>query len=169
MDLNNLRYQDVERALKAFHWIGHNDQKAFRARIRHLRNLGVPSIEKVGKGTQVTYTRKHLWELHIALELTKSGVSPAIAATATKIIGDHIPEMQVEFDCNANRRTVLVFWLEEFGSHSEGTSIGIKAMTSDRYCDDISAGRLGRSHIVIELSANIRATENALLHGWGVV
>jgi hypothetical protein len=76
----DLRYQHVETALIGLHEVGNKKIAAFRARIRHLRNLGVPNLPKVGSGIQITYTMDHVNQLFLALELLAFGINPSIVA-----------------------------------------------------------------------------------------
>jgi hypothetical protein len=79
-----LRYQHVEFALAQIHRVNASGIKAFRARIRHLRNLGLPQLPKVGKGLQVAYQEQHVHQLFFALELEQCGLDPARAAAFVK-------------------------------------------------------------------------------------
>ena len=82
----DLRYGDVERALVRAFKIQDTDVKAFRARIRHLRNLGVPDLPKSGSGRQISYTLDHARELYLALRLNQLGMMPdAIARLFARI------------------------------------------------------------------------------------
>jgi hypothetical protein len=80
----DLRYRDVERALVKIFSVPNKRLGAFRARIRHLRNLGVPELERVGRGTQLTYTRQHALELVLAIELERVGIAPRFVASVAK-------------------------------------------------------------------------------------
>jgi hypothetical protein len=88
----DLRYKDVELALAVMFSVGEDEIGAFRARLRHLRNIGVPRLPKVGSGTQITYTRRHAFELAIAFQLGVCGVSPkyikALVETALRDFGN---------------------------------------------------------------------------------
>ena len=82
--MQSLRYQQVEIALVRMHNIRDKDLKRFRARLRNLRNLGVPDLPKVGSGKQIAYTQDHLEELSLAVELMKFGLSPSHIASFLK-------------------------------------------------------------------------------------
>ena len=69
-------YGEVEQILARLHRVKQRDIKAFRARIRHFRNLGVPSLPKVGSGTKIRYGINDLYELFLALELMHCGLNP---------------------------------------------------------------------------------------------
>ena len=70
-----LRYKHVEVALAEVIGIGPNDMPAFRARLRHLRNIGVPRLPNPGSGQPIAYTRQQALEL-LALELETVGQAP---------------------------------------------------------------------------------------------
>ena len=72
----DFHYQHAEESLAQFYEVRDRDRKAFRARIRHLRNLGIPPIRKPGRGFQISYTTAQLHELFLALEMTDMGISP---------------------------------------------------------------------------------------------
>ncbi len=72
-----LLYGEVEDILARLHKIQDRDRKAFRARLRHFRNLGIPPLPKVGSGTKISYSLDHLYELFFALELMQCGLSPS--------------------------------------------------------------------------------------------
>lgn len=148
----------------AFYRVSPQDQKAFRARLRHLRNLGVPSVEKVGKGTQLTYTRKHLWQIYLALELTKLGVSPGTAALAADQMGVYFEEYMVRIDCEQKKRFLLIFNISEFGSRSdEATDLSMMLLSSKEYADDIAEGYSHySSYLVVEFSFGIRGVEGGI-------
>lgn len=82
--MQELRYKDVESGLVSLFGVPKNWLGAFRARIRHLRNIGVPELERVGSGTQLTYTRAQVLELVLAIELEQSGVTPRSVAKLAK-------------------------------------------------------------------------------------
>jgi hypothetical protein len=76
-----LNYTDLEAKLADLH---HAEQRAgvgaLRARIRMLRDLGVPAVPKVGKGARVEYSFDDLWESHFGLLLQEAGFPPAHVA-----------------------------------------------------------------------------------------
>ncbi len=74
------QYKHLELALANVFGVPKRDLPAFRARIRHLRNLGVPPISKLGSGQRVRYTRSDVIQLMIALEVELLGLPPQLAA-----------------------------------------------------------------------------------------
>jgi hypothetical protein len=70
-----MEYGTVE-AILADHFHVREGIKAFRSRLRVLRDKGIPSVEKPGKGSRVTYSFKDVWELRFALDLESIGLTP---------------------------------------------------------------------------------------------
>ena len=70
------RYGHVEAALARLHGVPEERVKAFRARIRHLRNVGIPQLPAAGSGRHIQYTRDHVAELYVGLELLHCLWSP---------------------------------------------------------------------------------------------
>jgi hypothetical protein len=60
--------------------IGEANLSAFRARLRHLRSLGIPNIPKHGSGRTAIYRRKDLVVTFVALALQTLGSAPTISA-----------------------------------------------------------------------------------------
>ena len=71
-----LRYKHIEAALAEVMNVKPKDMGAFRARLRHLRNIGVPRLPNPGSGQPIGYSRRQALELLIALELEKVGQAP---------------------------------------------------------------------------------------------
>jgi hypothetical protein len=82
--MRELRYQHVEAVLSEIFRVTDAGRMAFRARLRHLRNLGLPELPKVGQGIQLTYRTRHLHELLFALELEEFGLDPIKAVAFVK-------------------------------------------------------------------------------------
>lgn len=73
-----MEYRDIEFILAELHGVTPADRGgAFRSRLRVLRDMGVPAVEKPGKGSRVTYKFLDLWEMHLALLLERFGLPPA--------------------------------------------------------------------------------------------
>src|SRR5215831_13325989 len=75
-----IRYKHVEAVLSRIFKVSAEGEGAFRARLRHLRNMGIPKLPKPGSGAQIGYTRQHLIQMIIALELSALGIAPRHAA-----------------------------------------------------------------------------------------
>jgi hypothetical protein len=73
-------YGEIEAALISLLRVDNERLGAFRARLRHFRNLGVPNVERVGSGTKAEYSRLNAIELCLALRLSALGVAPRLAA-----------------------------------------------------------------------------------------
>jgi hypothetical protein len=82
-----LRYGHIEAALADAMHVKEADQKMFRARLRHFRNIGVPSgLPEVTKGAPIDFTRGHAVEMLLALETHNTGLSPKHAASFARKI-----------------------------------------------------------------------------------
>jgi hypothetical protein len=77
------QYKYVELALANAFGVEPLDLPAFRARLRHLRNLGVPAIPRPGTGHTIAYGRSHAIQMLVALELELLGLPPKLAAGAS--------------------------------------------------------------------------------------
>lgn len=85
-----LRYKHVEAALAAVLEIKSKDMGAFRARLRHLRNLGLPKLPTPGSGRKIAYSERQAFEMLVALELEDVGLAPRSAATiGASIVRQH--------------------------------------------------------------------------------
>jgi hypothetical protein len=83
----SLHYRHVEAALAGLMSVNRKSMGAFRAKLRHLRNIGVPQLPSPGSGRPIEYSRRHALELMIALELEKLGQSPrSVALNAPSIV-----------------------------------------------------------------------------------
>jgi len=80
----DLRYKDVETALASIYSIVEDELAGFRARLRNFRNLGIPDLPKLGSGTHLSYTRDHLYQMFLALELHTLAPPGPVAAFITE-------------------------------------------------------------------------------------
>jgi hypothetical protein len=99
---DGLQYRQIEEALAAVMNVDPRSMGAFRAKLRHLRNIGVPHLPSPGSGRKIEYSRSHALELMIALELEKLGRSPrSIALNAPSIVWQALSGWPEEQDCRA--------------------------------------------------------------------
>ena len=82
----DLRYKHVEVALAGVCKVTPRDMGAFRARLRHLRNIGLPQLPKPGSGQHIRYGERQALEMLLALEIEKVGHSPRNAALLAQSI-----------------------------------------------------------------------------------
>jgi hypothetical protein len=71
-----MEYRFVEDALASLHAVPAQGRGAFRSRLRVLRDAGVPSVQKVGKGSRVDYSFEDVFEMHLGLHLEHFGYPP---------------------------------------------------------------------------------------------
>jgi hypothetical protein len=67
---------------------------AFRARLRHLRNLGVPNVPKRGSGNTAIYKTADLLTALVALELQALGSAPAVSAELASFTRGYIDTVE---------------------------------------------------------------------------
>jgi hypothetical protein len=77
-------YKTLENMLAQLHGIEPEGLKAFRSRLRVLRDIGVPAVVRPGKGSRVDYSFEDLWEAHIGLLLEEFGLPPSRVAIVSK-------------------------------------------------------------------------------------
>jgi hypothetical protein len=71
-----MEYKDLESILAELHRVASHAMPAFRSRLRVLRDNGVPSVRKPGKGSRVDYTFRDLWQAHLGLHCAQFGLPP---------------------------------------------------------------------------------------------
>jgi|SRR5581483_1045465 len=79
-----MQYRQFEEVLVEMFSIDETSLGAFRARLRHLRNLGIPNVPKHGSGNAVNYRREHLFTTSIALALQTLGFPPTDSALVSQ-------------------------------------------------------------------------------------
>lgn len=82
----SLGYKQVETALADVLEVKPDDMGAFRARLRHLRNLGLPELPTPGSGQRIDYSDDQAFVMLLALELEDVGLAPRSAATIAQSI-----------------------------------------------------------------------------------
>ncbi len=91
-----LRYKHVEAALAEVMNVKPKAMGAFRARLRHLRNIGLPRLPSPGSGRAIDYARRQALAMLIAVELEKVGQTPKQAAIMAESIVRQSPYGQHE-------------------------------------------------------------------------
>lgn len=82
----SLRYKHVESALAEALEVKPDEMGAFRARLRHLRNLGSSKLPTPGSGRRIAYREDQVFTMLIALELEEVGSAPRSAAAIANSI-----------------------------------------------------------------------------------
>src|ERR1700722_14723633 len=77
---------EVETALANVMNVKPKDIGAFRGRLRHLRNIGLPRLPKIGSGRAIDYSDRQPLEMLLALELEEAGQTARNAA----LVGDSL-------------------------------------------------------------------------------
>ena len=94
-----LRYKHVESALIQVLNVKPKDLGAFRARLRHLRNINLPRLPKSGSGQHIVYTRHHALEMLVAVALENVGQKPKKAALLAQSIMRQPHDLYRSKDC----------------------------------------------------------------------
>ncbi len=81
-----LRYGEIEAAIAQVLEIKSAGVPALRARLRHLRNMGLPDIPNPGSGRKVSYTTFQAMEMLIAVVLEYGGITSRNAVNVTPLI-----------------------------------------------------------------------------------
>jgi hypothetical protein len=89
-----MQYNEFEKALVDIFGVKKKNLGAFRARLRHLRNLGMPKVPKRGSGNTVVYKTVDVISAFVALELQALGSSPAISVDLAKFAGEFFNKSQ---------------------------------------------------------------------------
>ena len=77
-------YAQLEAILAKLHASEAWQVSAFRARLKHLKRLGIPLGANPGKGKRVEYTKEHLYQWVFCLECAQLGFEPTWAVDAVK-------------------------------------------------------------------------------------
>jgi hypothetical protein len=89
-----MQYAQFEEALAQMFSIREANLGAFRARLRHLRKLGIPNIPRRGSGNTLAYRREDLFSTYIALALQALGSSPTVAALIARLTARHLQRLR---------------------------------------------------------------------------
>ena len=73
-------YSTVTDALAQVLHVRLAERGAFEARLRHLRNIGVPATARPGSGKRLPYSKEHACQILVALLLQSLGCAPRTAA-----------------------------------------------------------------------------------------
>jgi hypothetical protein len=84
-----MQYSQFEKILADVFSVNEKNLGAFRARLRHLRNLDMPRVPKRGSGNTVIYKPIDVISAFVALELQALGSSPAISVDLARFAGEH--------------------------------------------------------------------------------
>ena len=136
--------------------VASEDMPAFRARLRHLRNLGVPTIPPPGSGQKIDYERSHAVQLLIALETELLGLTPLDAASFSRdVIRGNIGHIE-----NVARKGWSMYMSVDpsfaFEKHSGWVSFGM----SGPHPEPVAQG----SHraACVDIAASIRILDSSL-------
>ena len=150
-----MAYQNgqVESALARVCRIPAAELGAFKGKLRHLRNLGIPKVRRVGSGNRAKFNRSDVLTMRLALEFSTLGIKPAAVAGLTTKGLEHLEE---------HSKTVVGkdVYLIVFPAHPQGyiwlTAYGIEGVA--KIAEKISA----TNFVTINLSRLVREMDMAL-------
>jgi hypothetical protein len=93
-----MQYGQFEKILIQTFTINERDLGAFRARLRHLRSLGIPNIPKRGSGNTAIYRMEDLLAASVALALQALGSTPKISAEIAKFAAQNFEKLKSRHD-----------------------------------------------------------------------
>ena len=89
-----MQYGQFEETLVRMFAIKKNNLGAFRARLRHLRSLGVPKVPKRGSGNTAIYKTEDLLATFVALALQTLGSTPTVSAEIAKFAAQYFDKLR---------------------------------------------------------------------------
>ena len=124
--MKELRFPEVERILARMHRIEPDEIIAFRSRLHHFRNLGVPEGIKTGQGRRPTYGWAEMLQMVIALELAELDITPKTISRFIRISRIKNEKRYVTVNTNKNEKYFIIAspsWMEESFGGVQGSSI----------------------------------------------
>jgi hypothetical protein len=108
-----LSYGQLEALIARIHGAPADVQAgALRARIRHLRRLGLPLGISPGTGNSIAYGKEQIYELSFCLELEQCGVDPRLAVGLLKAHRVFILHAYAKAEAAIQKNEGYFFWLE---------------------------------------------------------
>jgi hypothetical protein len=176
-------YAEVEQALAKLYDAEDVQREAFRGRLKHFRKLRIPQ-QQPGKGSRIRYTASDIFQLMVACEFAEFGIDPHLIADILRRHWRHklglfqAVDLAQRFsgdDLYVAAETHFMSWVwnREWSKHTATEiSVGVTAepirivffKASDRsvYLKELEEGR---RFFVFNLSARVRALEQALMSG----
>lgn len=158
--MNDLRYKHVEAALVRYFEIPEQQIGAFKARLQYLRKIGIPDLRKVGKGTQLTYSREQAIEMMLALQVSQLGASPKWFA-ATKLVQPDLLEKISAHPKQGDAYSIIVP-SRLLSAEKDGSQVSVLTMTGKENLSRWISQATILSYSVINLSQAIRELDQQL-------
>lgn len=94
-------YAQAEGVLARLHGAnGDAQRKTFRARLKHLKKLGVPLGVEPGRGKKISYAEEQLYQWAFCLEVAEFGLDPT---HIVRVLREHWDEIKKHFNAEASR------------------------------------------------------------------
>ncbi len=111
-------YAEIERILAKLHSAeGEKQAGAFRARLKHLKRLGIPLGANPGKGKRIEYTCEHLYQLVFCLECAQFGFDPVWTVQIVETIWPTISDLvfaRAEKHDDSGEDDLMMYFTPEF-------------------------------------------------------
>jgi hypothetical protein len=105
-----LSYRQLETLMARIYGASAKTQAgALRARIRHLRRLGLPIGISPGTGNSITYGKEQIYEVSFCLELEQCGIDPRLAVGLLKAYRAYILRAYAEAEAATES---YFFWVK---------------------------------------------------------
>jgi hypothetical protein len=158
----DFRYKHVVAALAEVMMVTEEEMGAFRARLRHLRNSGIPAIPRPGKGTHISYKFRDILHILFALQLEELGHSPGRAASATVSEIAKIPPNILDPSLSTGDTYVLIY--VNWHKYPEGvlSEAGAICYGFDELVDHLRNSNVTPAFTMVNMSQCARDLMNAL-------
>lgn len=161
-----MQYGQFEEALVEMFSIGEANLSAFRARLRHLRSLGIPNIPKHGSGRTAIYRRKDLVVTFVALALQTLGSAPTISAKIATFSARYFEKLKSREEDTflvvmhtSEARSEFIGWLMKSAPTVERASWTVNSLGGDTYAFFVlGAAEAGR------LATNAKAVASSIIN-----
>jgi hypothetical protein len=135
-----MQYGQFEAALVQMFSIREANLGAFRARLRHLRSLGIPNIPKRGSGNTAIYRRKDLAVTFVALALQALGSAPTVSAQIATFSARYFEKLRSREEDTflvvmhtSEARSEFIGWLMKSAPNVERASWTVNSLGGDTY------------------------------------
>jgi hypothetical protein len=164
---DTIGYGEFEAILAELHGIPEDERKAIRARLRVMRDAGIPSVAKPGKGARVSYRFEDLWEAHLALRLEQFGMPLERVRHLIEDSDGQRRWFKLMRRCEANHSCDALAFLVPLGFHADAKNQNRLAdrviVRSDQLGEVVGLHDAGSARVygVINLSKLARECESA--------
>ena len=156
-----LRYGEVEAVLASIYCISPAEQKAFRAKLRHMRNIGIPDgLGEPGKGAVLRFSKQQVLEMLISLDLQAAGWAPYDTSFVAKKTAQAWKDEQVSGTEEDDIYAVMVMYIGGNALLPKFQPVICKG--TQKAIDMITQDRMARLSTIINITASAKALDEKL-------